>query len=440
MDKCAILVFVLVFSSASLIVAVKPTGATAAENSWETIASMPTARTPSLAALNGKIYAIGGQTISGATAVNEVYDVATNTWTTVKPMLEADSGFATSVYEDKIYCFGWGRNQVYDPVADAWELHTPDPTPRSTSSASVVNGKMYIIGGFDSFFLSTPIRSRINEMYDPVADSWTTMAPLPIATAYCISAVVDNRIYVFGNDGEGGKSVQVYDPQTNTWSYGPPMPYSMYYETGIATTGVYAPKRIYLIGGLGAGFTQIFDPTTQSWSTGAEMPTPRRFLSVAVVDDLLYSVGGEDNEGYGTSLSNANERYTPLGYNPVPPAVQVISPEQSKTYTSSNVSLSFTVNRLSTKLSYSLNRETNATIAGNTTLIGLTNGVHNVTIYASDSSGNVGASQIVIFNVAQETQQQDPEPFPIALVITASGGSLAAVAAGLLVYFKKRKR
>ena len=263
------------------------------------------------------------------------------------------------------------------------------------------------------------------------------MAPLPIAVAYCVSAVVDDKVYVFGNTGNNNEA-QIYDPQTNTWSYGSSMPQPMAYEAGAATTGVYAAKKIYLIGGSGGGLTQIFDPETETWSTGAEMPTPRRFLSVAVVDDLLYAIGGKDNRDGGLLSSSANERYTPLGYVPVPPAVHVVSPEQNMTYAAGGVSLTFTVDRPVAELRYSLNGEANVTVTGNTTLTGLVNGVHNVTVYATDSAGNVGASQTIHFTIAPE-QQQTPEPFPTALVAVASGASIAVVAAGLLVYFKKRK-
>jgi hypothetical protein len=57
-------------------------------------------------------------------------------------------------------------------------------------------------------------------------------------------------------------------------------------------------------------------------------------------------------------------------------------------------------------------------------------GVHNVTVYAWDTAGNVGASETITFTVT---------PFPTAPVVAASVASIAVVTAGLLVYFKKRK-
>jgi hypothetical protein len=43
----------------------------------------------------------------------------------------------------------------------------------------------------------------------------------------------------------------------------------------------------------------------------------------------------------------------------------------------------------------------------------------------------MGASETIYFNV------EVPEPFPIALIATASAATLAVVSVGLLAYFKK---
>ena len=73
----------------------------------------------------------------------------------------------------------------------------------------------------------------------------------------------------------------------------------------------------------------------------------------------------------------------------------------------------------------------NVTIEGNTTLTGLANGRHNLTVYVWDEAGNVGASETVNFTT--------DVPFPTTLVLIASVASLVLVGVVLLVYFKKRK-
>jgi hypothetical protein len=114
----------------------------------------------------------------------------------------------------------------------------------------------------------------------------------------------------------------------------------------------------------------------------------------------------------------------------IPPKVSILSLE-NKTYNGSNVPLDFVSNEPISQSTYSLDGWANVTFAGNTTLTELANGDHNVTVYAKDEAGNVGASETVWFSVA--------EPFPVVLVTAASVATVAVVGAGLMVYFKKHK-
>jgi hypothetical protein len=89
------------------------------------------------------------------------------------------------------------------------------------------------------------------------------------------------------------------------------------------------------------------------------------------------------------------------------------------------------VNESVSKVTYSLDGHENVTITGNTTLNGLSNGAHNVIVYAQDNAGNIGAFETIYFSIS--------EPFPTTLVV-ATIVSVAVVAAGLLLYFRKRRR
>jgi hypothetical protein len=114
------------------------------------------------------------------------------------------------------------------------------------------------------------------------------------------------------------------------------------------------------------------------------------------------------------------------------PRVSVLSPE-AKAYGASDVRLSFGVNEDASRMIYSLDREDNVIISGNTTLSGLTIGDHNVTVYAWDEAGNIGASETVTFTVAKES-------FPTTFVGVAIIASVALVSFGLVAYFIKRNR
>jgi hypothetical protein len=143
--------------------------------------------------------------------------------------------------------------------------------------------------------------------------------------------------------------------------------------------------------------------------------------------DIIYDDGLQAGNNYGYSkLIYWNS------YSPQPPAVSMLSPENNKTYTENNVPLNFTVDKQAVWIGYSLDGQENVTITGNTTLSGLSSGLHNVTVYAKDEFENAGVSETIFFSIS--------EPFPTALVITASVASVAVVAVGVWVYFKKHKR
>ena len=113
----------------------------------------------------------------------------------------------------------------------------------------------------------------------------------------------------------------------------------------------------------------------------------------------------------------------------VPPQILLFS-VANETYEASDVPLVFAVNRTVSKLSYSLDGADNVIVDGNTTLCGLPNGEHCITIYATDIVGNTGVSETVYFTVEV--------PFPSIMVI-APITTAVVIGMGLLVYFKKRK-
>jgi len=335
MKTSNVFLLVILIISSLYVVYIRPVKAT--EDSWTTKEPMPTARYRfGIAAVNGKIYAIGGQASGVTLGTNEEYDPATDTWTTKTPMPTPRYYFAVAVYQNKIYTFGGltelplqnntyvGVTEVYDPATDTWETKTSMPTNRSALCANVVNGKIYLTSGIvygpPPSFSS---KSDVTEVYDPETDSWTTKASIPTPVCSYTSAVVNNKIYVIGGSKQYttyANCNQVYDPETDTWTEAEPIPTGVRFAAAGATTGALAPERIYVIGGSttqfpdGSNLTQIYDPEKDVWITGAPMPTPRGGLLVAVVNDVLYAIGGFNTNG--DNVLAVNEQYTPIGYIP----------------------------------------------------------------------------------------------------------------------------
>ena len=394
--------------------------AEATENTWTTLEPIPTIRRNlGVAVVNGKIYAIGGTGEGGYLNTNEEYDPATNTWTTKTPMPTPRSDFGIAVFQNKIYCIGgiiyfdWSGygegilcafNEVYDPLTDTWENKTSMPTKRQRPKANVVNGKIYLIGGFQYQDLPPPntqIELNVNEAYDPETDSWSTKTPIPNTPYGPASATINNKIYVIS--GFHSDLNQIYDPESDTWFQGASIPTAVALAGAGATSGVMAPKRIYVIGGYPSydevSLNQVYNPETNTWSSGSQMPTARHSLGVAVINDTLYAIGG-GSTNLNVRYYDENERYTPIGFgtapDTTPPVISVVSPE-NKTYTANNVSLTFSGSEPIFSMRYSLDRQENVTITGNTTLTGLSDGSHSLTVYANDLFGNIGSSDTAYF-------------------------------------------
>ena len=104
-----------------------------------------------------------------------------------------------------------------------------------------------------------------------------------------------------GNGGvNAGALVQIYDPETNNWTSGKPLPAPAGMVAAAATIDVFAPTRIYVIGTPNGYFgltstdtTQIYDLQSNSWTTGASIPAPDYIsFSTVVINDTLYAMGG----------------------------------------------------------------------------------------------------------------------------------------------------
>lgn len=444
----AIIVFAVLFLAAAGTLSVHAV----LGDSWVTKAPMVQPRAGlGVAVVNGKIYAIGGVSKDGFCLFNEEYDPTTGAWILRASMPTSRSAFGIAVFQDKIYCIGGyyingnkhgdatGVNEVYDPATDTWETKTSMPTPALNVGANVVDGKIYLMGGNNN--------GTLNQVYDPATDSWNTKASIPTAASSYASAVVSSKIYVFTS-----KLTQIYDAENDSWSLGTPAPSPVVLAAAGTTTGVFAPERVYIFGAdadlpywqltTKKFTTQSYDPKTDSWTVCASISAGRYDVGVAVVDDLLYVIGGFITE-FRTdrftpnaiyTFSALNQQYTPSGYGTVPSKISIVSPE-NKNYAIGNVSLTFTLNKPVSWMGYGLDNGETVTVSGNTTIAELPDGLHNVTVYAKDTFGNTGKSETVSFIVAKQ-----PKPFPTAPVAAASVTSIALAGAGVLVYFRKHKR
>jgi N-acetylneuraminic acid mutarotase len=99
----------------------------------------------------------------------------------------------------------------YDPATNSWVTRRSSPHFHKNGAAGVINGKLYVAGGFNDL---RPVADRPVadlDVYDPATNTWTTLARMP-AGGRAIGAVLGGKLFVIASGG-----LYVYHPATNTW-------------------------------------------------------------------------------------------------------------------------------------------------------------------------------------------------------------------------------
>jgi N-acetylneuraminic acid mutarotase len=171
-------------------------------DTWRILAPMKAGRgSVGVAALAGKIHAIGGRAPDGRTvATHEVYDPPTNVWKELALLPKARDHAAVTAADGKIY-FAGGRfgatadrtniMDIYDPKANSWTPGPSMPTPRSGLAGTFYNGLFLVLGGE-----LAPDTFAENEAYDPNANSWRTLAPMPGGRHATAAATAGDQVYL----------------------------------------------------------------------------------------------------------------------------------------------------------------------------------------------------------------------------------------------------
>ncbi len=166
--------------------------------------------------IDGKIYVVGGQTGSNSTTTFDIYDPGTDTWSMGAAMPTSRTDVAVAVVGGNLYAIGGndpsgGGNlstvEMYDPIADQWTTKSsPTTFDGSTLAVAVINGQ--IIATADGGMPAT------TEVYDPAADTWSIKMEMPTPRRSAGAAALNGAIYVIGGSGESGvlSTVEVFTP------------------------------------------------------------------------------------------------------------------------------------------------------------------------------------------------------------------------------------
>jgi N-acetylneuraminic acid mutarotase len=118
---------------------------------WKLTASMPTAKETKTVQYSQYLYTIGGYYGKSALKVFERYDMATGKWQSLASLPQNLSANSIVVFDDKIYSFGdyskLDNTLEYDFKTEAWHQTQVGYLPSRHNAATVLNNKIYVIGG-----------------------------------------------------------------------------------------------------------------------------------------------------------------------------------------------------------------------------------------------------------------------------------------------------
>jgi peroxiredoxin/N-acetylneuraminic acid mutarotase len=296
--------------------------------------------------LSGSRAILGVITASLIFATTGLAQMPPSPWKKGAPFPEPDEEFYGVTVNGKLYAIGgWGEgkargaNYEYDPASDKWTKKTSMPKPAHHAALAAANGKIYVCGGFVAPEKSPlPIGAAWQPVddvweYDPVADSWKALAPLPSKRGSAVAVEAFGKIYVIGGATtvEGSKAPfftfmgpcnvlnanDVYDPATDKWESRKPMAAPRNHAFAAAVN-----NKIYVIGGrTGHAFimsasnsdtVEEYDPANDLWSVPKErMPTARSGGACGTDGHRIYVAGGEVTTKQLVGAFRAIEAYDP---------------------------------------------------------------------------------------------------------------------------------
>ena len=188
-----------------------------------------------------------------------------------------------------------------------WTASTVHPVTILDQATVTVGSNLYTFGG-----VSTAIIANARK-FD--GTTWTDIAPLPAALEFPTAVTDGTNIFILGGalvgTGTPQTTVYRYDPVANT--YTPLAPFT----TGVwNAAAVYLGGKIYKFAGTGpatasTNVLEIYDVAGNTWTPGAVYPLSISFVGAFVKDGFIYGAGGIQSVGSVASLKTY--RYDPVG-------------------------------------------------------------------------------------------------------------------------------
>ena len=171
----------------------------------------------------------------------------------------------------------------YNTETDIWETiaELPSGTGRIAAGASTVKNKIYIIGGYEVFANGSERTLDEVHIYNPETNEYEPNGkPMPIPVDDHVQVVWKDSLIICvtgWSQSTNVRNVQIYNPTTDEWIVGNPLPNTVTYKV-FGASGIISGDTLYYIGGarigtnfpatnfLRKGYINPNDPTDITWS------------------------------------------------------------------------------------------------------------------------------------------------------------------------------
>lgn len=203
--------------------------------------------------------------------------------------------------------------EQFDPISRQRTPAGQMITPRSSFTATTLrDGRVLVIGGTTQPSENAfPVTLATTELYDPVANTWTEAAPMPVAhELHTATLLADGRVLVSGGtNGRVLADAEVYDPIANRWQLTEPMHAGRWHHTAT----LLASGQVLVTGGdtvrdYHAATAELYDPGANRWRSVHDMTTGRtEHTATRLPNGEVLIAGGTGQDG----LLASTERYDP---------------------------------------------------------------------------------------------------------------------------------
>lgn len=298
-----------------------------ATDAWSTVANMAAGRSGHTATLlpGGTVLVVGGSGAAGRLDSAELFDPQDGSWTPTGSLHVARVYHTATLLADGtvLVAGGWTGDAAldsaerYDPATGSWTATGTMIDPRAVADATLLpDGRVLVVGGHDG---SADVATA--ELYDPDTGSWLPAQSPPVAVfGHTITVLPDGSVLMLGgwhvSAGDIESEAVVYDPVRDTWTRVAAMPEAR----GGHTATLLGNGKVLVAGGLngpsvacGLVLTKavLYDPSKGSWSVTAATQFARyKQTATLLLDGSVLIAGGAPNICQATSLKSA-ERYVP---------------------------------------------------------------------------------------------------------------------------------